>query len=183
MHPFTPLQTFTDNTTPKIDADFLNQLQSGGVNAVAIHGDTAILGAPVLDPSGIQNAGVAFVFVRAAGVWSQQAELVAADGAANDAFGGGVAVNGDTAIVGSPFKDVAGNADQGVAYVFVRSGGAWSLQAEITAPDVVELPFPPMVSSPVRAVVAVWPVLVRDGGRNSYPVMATSVRPLAFSSG
>ena len=33
-HPFTPLQTFTDDTTPKIDADFLNQLQAG-LNAVA----------------------------------------------------------------------------------------------------------------------------------------------------
>lgn len=34
-HPFTPLQTFTDDVTPKIDADFLNQLQLGGVNAIA----------------------------------------------------------------------------------------------------------------------------------------------------
>ena len=44
-----------------------------------------------------------------------------------------VAISGDTAVVGAPWHDVGGNADQGSAYVFVRNGGTWSLQAQLFA--------------------------------------------------
>lgn len=46
-----------------------------------------------------------------------------------------VAVSGDTALVGAPYCDVAGNVVAGAAYVFVRSGGAWVAQAKLTAAD------------------------------------------------
>ena len=65
----------------------------------------------------------------------QQAQLTAADGAAGDRFGWRVAISGDSALVGVPGADVGGNLDQGSAYVFVRSGGAWSLQTKLTAAD------------------------------------------------
>ena len=58
---------------------------------------------------------------------SQQAKLTAADGAANDYFGLSVAIYGSTAVVGAPYKNT-GTA----AYVFVRSGSAWSQQAELS---------------------------------------------------
>jgi hypothetical protein len=55
----------------------------------------------------------------------QQAELTASDGGAPpDQFGDSVAIYGSTAVVSAPFK--------GAVYVFVRSGGAWSQQAELT---------------------------------------------------
>jgi hypothetical protein len=59
--------------------------------------------------------------------------LTAADGAAWDQFGYSVAISGDTAVVGAVSDDVGGNAYQGSAYVFVRSGTTWSQQAKLTA--------------------------------------------------
>jgi hypothetical protein len=59
---------------------------------------------------------------------SQQAELTATDGASGDQFGDSVAIYGSTAVVGAPLK----NSSTGAAYVFVRSGDAWSEQAELT---------------------------------------------------
>ena len=46
--------------------------------------------------------GSAYVFVRAGGVWTEQAKLTASDGAGGDWFGWSVAVAGDTAVVGAP---------------------------------------------------------------------------------
>jgi len=69
--------------------------------AVAVSGDTAVIGAP-----GKNNGqGVAYVYVRSGGVWTQQLELTASDGAAGDGFAEAVAVSGDTAVIGSPTKN------------------------------------------------------------------------------
>jgi hypothetical protein len=93
--------------------------------SVALSGDTALVGANM--PTGGQ-IGRAFVFVRSAGLWSQQQQLTAGDPGGNDNFGFSVALSGDTALVGVPFDNVGSNADQGSAYVFVRSGTTWTQQ-------------------------------------------------------
>ncbi|MCZ7549943.1 MAG: DNRLRE domain-containing protein [Anaerolineales bacterium] len=100
-------------------------------------GDTAIVGAYGDDVGANADQGSAYVFTRNGGVWSQQAQLTASDGAANDYFGRSVALNarGDTAIVGADYDNVGANFDQGSAYVFARSGGVWSQQAQLTASD------------------------------------------------
>lgn len=67
--------------------------------------------------------------------FSQRAKLTASDGAANDEFGLKVAISGDTAVVSSWHDDIGTNADQGSAYVFVRSGASWILQQKLTASD------------------------------------------------
>jgi hypothetical protein len=67
--------------------------------------------------------------------WLEQAHPVANDGAQNDSLGLSIAVSGDTAIVGAPWDDTGSNPDQGSAYVFVRSGTAWSQQAKLVAGD------------------------------------------------
>ena len=102
-------------------------------SSVAISGDTALVGAPLHDTAGAADAGAAYVFVRSAGSWTQQAKLTAADGAAHDSFGYSVALSGDTALVGASRHDTAGLADAGAAYVFTRSGGSWTQQAQLTA--------------------------------------------------
>jgi len=91
--------------------------------SVSVSGDTAVIGAW----GKALNQGAAYVFVRSNGVWTQQQELTASDGAGGDGFGFSVSVSGDTALIGAP-----GN---GAAYVFVRSGGVWSKQQELTASD------------------------------------------------
>jgi hypothetical protein len=101
--------------------------------AVAISGDTLVVGAASDDVNGITNQGSAYIFVFANNAWVQQAQLRAADGAANDFFGFSVAISGETVLVGATSDNVGANADQGSAYVFVRNGTAWSQQQQLFA--------------------------------------------------
>jgi uncharacterized protein (TIGR03437 family) len=102
-------------------------------SSVALCGETAVIGAPD-DVTG-QGHGSAYVFVRNGGAWTMQQKLTADDGAAGDGFGFSVAIGGDTVVVGAPRSDTAGKMNQGAAYVFVRSGVAWTKQQKLTADD------------------------------------------------
>jgi hypothetical protein len=95
--------------------------------SVALSGDTALVGAA--------GPEAAYVFVRTGDGWVERARLTASDGAPSDRFGIAVALSGDTALVGAREADVAGNLNQGAAYVFVRNGDAWTEQAKLTARD------------------------------------------------
>ncbi len=101
--------------------------------AVAINGDTAIIGAPFNDGA-ITNRGAAYIFVKAGAGWVQQAKLVAPDAAAEDQFGRSVAISGNTAVIGVPFSDISGVINAGSVYVFVRSGTVWNFQQKLTVP-------------------------------------------------
>ena len=72
--------------------------------SVALDGDTAVIGAREDDDNGLQS-GSAYVFTRSGGVWTEQAKLLAADGAAGDIFGEDVALNGDTAVISATQDD------------------------------------------------------------------------------
>lgn len=100
--------------------------------SVAISGDTVLVGAP-RDATDGYHQGSASVFVRNGTTWTEQARLVASDGAYQDGFGSAVALDGDTALVTAP-----GEAD--AAYVFVRSGSTWSEQAKLV-PSTPSSPF------------------------------------------
>ncbi|HEY6402223.1 MAG TPA: FG-GAP repeat protein, partial [Blastocatellia bacterium] len=63
----------------------------------------------------------------------QQAKLTANDGVDGDAFGGSVAISGDTAVIGASNASLNAPA-QGSVHVFVRSGRSWTRQARLTAP-------------------------------------------------
>jgi VCBS repeat-containing protein len=117
--------------------------------SVAVSGDTVMVGASAEDSSttGVastanelaSNAGAAYVFVRSGTTWTQQAYLKAGNTEAGDAFGNSVVVSGDTVVVGAISEDsgttgVNSTPDEsassaGAAYVFVRSGTAWSQKA------------------------------------------------------
>ena len=43
-----------------------------------------------------------------------------------------MAVSGDTVLVGAPRHDSAGKGDSGAAYVYVRTGGAWTHQQTLS---------------------------------------------------
>ena len=101
--------------------------------SVAISGDTALVGAELPGTLGRANTGAAYVFTRSAGSWTQQAKLIAADGATGDGFGLSVALSGETALIGAPGHAVEGKANAGAAYVFTRSGGVWTQEAELSS--------------------------------------------------
>lgn len=103
--------------------------------AVALKGNTALVGVSTADTAAGGNAGCAYVFQRGGNVWAPQAKLTASDGAAEDHFGSSVALSGDKALVGAPADDDAGKTDTGSAYVFLRIGTAWSLQEKVFASD------------------------------------------------
>lgn len=120
-------------------------------SAVAIDGDTLVVGAPNEDSgsSGVNgnqsdnsgnDVGTVYVFVRSGGIWTQQAYLKASNPDDLDTFGTSVAISGNTIVVGAQGEDsnatgVNGNqsddsvAQAGAAYVFVRSGTTWTQQA------------------------------------------------------
>jgi hypothetical protein len=99
--------------------------------AVAISGDTAVLGAPA-DDDVAGESGSAYVFVRSGTTWSEQAKLTASDPIRLHLFGAAVTISGDTIVVGAP-NDGDGGRWAGAAYVFVRNGTTWNEQANLTA--------------------------------------------------
>jgi len=106
--------------------------------AVAISGDTVVVGAFLNDGNG-SAAGSAYIFERDEGGvdnWGEVARLFASDAAISDRFGNAVAIYGDIAIVGASFDlDTIG---KGSAYIFQRDEGGvdnWGEVKKITASD------------------------------------------------
>ncbi len=101
--------------------------------SVAISGDYAIVGAPYNDVGANADQGLAYIFARSGNTWIEQAILTATNGAANDNFGYSVAISGDYAIVGVYQDDVKAVTNQGSAYIFMRTGSNWTVQASLLA--------------------------------------------------
>jgi len=101
--------------------------------SVSLSSDTALIGA-VWDSDNGYGSGSAYVFTRTGTTWTQQAKLLASDGAAGDLFGISVSLSGDTAIVGA-YNDDDNGVDSGSVYVFTRTGTTWDQQAKLLALD------------------------------------------------
>ncbi len=101
--------------------------------SVSVSGDYAIVGAYGDDDSGL-SSGSAYIFKRSGTSWSEQAKLLAADGAEDDQFGWSVSISGDYAIAGA-FKDDDNGTNSGSAYIFFYDGTSWSEQAKLLASD------------------------------------------------
>jgi hypothetical protein len=95
-------------------------------------GNTAIVGGPY-DNNNISQPGAAWVFTRSAGVWSQQAKLVASNAIGNAEQGNSVSLSrdGNIAIVGGPFDGENTGNLIGAAWVYARSDGVWSQQTKL----------------------------------------------------
>ncbi len=100
--------------------------------SVAISGDRIIVGADGADPN---NQGAAYVYKRNGSTWTEEDILTAQDGGADDRFGISVDIDGRYAVVGAYLDDIGIVSDQGSAYVFFRTGTAWSQQQKLTASD------------------------------------------------
>lgn len=101
--------------------------------AVAISGETAVVGAPIKTIDGKLLQGAAYVFARSGTDWLQQgSRLTGSGGVERDFFGGSVAISGDAAVV--QFQNQL-NAGARGAHFFSRTGGAWTEQQKISAPN------------------------------------------------
>ena len=101
--------------------------------SVAVSGDTAVIGASY-DDYGVVDIGSAYVFRYDGSDWVEEEKLIPSDGAAEDHFGGAVAVSGDTIVVGSGWDDDNGSFS-GSAYVFRYDGSEWVEEEKLTASD------------------------------------------------
>ena len=101
--------------------------------AVAISGDTVIAGS-IWDDDTNSGSGSAYIFTRSGTTWTQQQKLTASVSEAVARFGTAVAIDGDTALVGTPFENISGLSDAGAVYVFTRSGTTWTEQQRIPHP-------------------------------------------------
>ncbi len=105
-------------------------------NAASLSGSTLLVGAAHARQDGNASTGAAYVFVRGAGGWGQQAKLVDSQPAAFDKLGRAVALDGDVALVGVPHDDDVAT-DGGAALVFLRTGTSWAQQAKLAPGDLV----------------------------------------------
>lgn len=125
--------------------------------SVAISGNTIVVGAIGEDSisMGVNNdqtnnakpgSGAAYVFVRNGTTWSQQAYLKASNTDEGDAFGGSLAIFGDTILIGAPREDSSAKGlngdpwnnlaeDSGAAYIFTRTGVTWTQRVYVKSSD------------------------------------------------
>jgi hypothetical protein len=105
--------------------------------SVGLEGDTLVVGAPhsgfseAYQPTA--NAGVAYVFTRVNGTWSQVQKLVPSKSVGGDMFGIANAIQGDTLAIGATGGAAPSGEHSGVVYVFERSGNMW-VERQILAP-------------------------------------------------
>jgi hypothetical protein len=101
--------------------------------SVSLDDDTVLIGACGDDDNG-RYSGSAYVFIRNGTTWTQQAKLLASDGATEDFFGRSVSLSGDTALIGAFYDDDNGYYS-GSAYIFTRTGTTWAQQTKLLASD------------------------------------------------
>ncbi len=94
--------------------------------AVAVSGDSALVGAAVKTVGSAAGEGAVYSFTRSGSQWSEQQTLTSPDGAAGDCFGCSLALSGGQALIGAPGR-LGG---MGAAYVFASGGAGWASQAE-----------------------------------------------------
>lgn len=101
--------------------------------SVAIGTDTIVVGAPGDDERG-PYAGAAYVYVRHNDRWEMQTKLLGPPTPGDRSLGESVAISRDVIVLGAPLDDSTGIAS-GAAYVYVRQGGTWTLQSQLTPAD------------------------------------------------
>jgi hypothetical protein len=99
---------------------------------VGISGEYAIVGST--GGGGIDATGAAYIYKRNGQLWTMQAKLPTPYGTMADQYGKNVSISGDYTIV-SAVRDGSHGSFSGAAYIFVRDGNNWLVQAKLNASD------------------------------------------------
>ena len=107
--------------------------------SVSISGDgtRVVVGSPESDDNSLGNSiGAAYVFTRSGTTWTQEQKFRSVDSLAADRFGISVSMDADgtRCVIGAYLSDVR-SVNGGAAYVFSRSGTAWTEEADIYSTD------------------------------------------------
>lgn len=84
---------------------------------VSLSGGRALVGAGPEDCAAGPSCGAAYVYAYDGSAWTLESRLTASDASAHTFFGASVSLEGDRAVAGAPFDDVAGPSS-GSTYVF-----------------------------------------------------------------
>lgn len=95
---------------------------------VDLHETLMIVGAPNDGVSSSTSGGSAYIYEQSGGTWSFVTKIRSNDSSINENFGAAVAISNDFAVIGDP-----GEAGQGAAYIFEKSGSMWTQIAKLTA--------------------------------------------------
>lgn len=163
-------------------------------DSMALDGDTLAVGAWRGWNDQGQPTGAVYIFARVGGEWVRQAKLLAPDARSYDAFGGELALEGNTLIVGAHNYSRPPFSYQGAAYVFARDALGWHYQQTLleTTPQssgrfgaVIALNQNTLaISSPVRQIGALSRagavyLFARNGGQWQSQQEITAPEPVA----
>lgn len=101
---------------------------------VAVDGDVVVAGSEAGGNPTSLNTGMALVYERANGVWSETGRLIPASAAVANEIGYAVDVRGSTILVGAHRDDQFGT-DSGAAYVFEKDGTGWAEKSKLYNPS------------------------------------------------
>ena len=106
-----------------------------GSHSIAISGNTIVLGS-ILSDDTATNSGTAHIYTRSGSAWTYKTQLESSDVAAYDRFGAGIAIDGDTVLIGA-YGEGGSGTSRGAVYVFTSNNNwsSWSQQAKLTASD------------------------------------------------
>lgn len=113
----------------------LNAPTPGGFgHALALDGDTLVVGAPDTPSMMEGQVGTGYVYRNLAGTWALEQILLPATADESDSTGVSVALDGETLILGAVEYGAFGPS-VGSAYVYTRTGSTWTLQERLRASD------------------------------------------------
>jgi hypothetical protein len=146
--------------------------------ALALSGDTALVGALDTTVDNQPLGGAGFVYTDSASGWSQQAILTNPDSDGDDAFGASVALSSDAAVVGAPSASNNNHVDPmpvGAAYLYPGSGASWSAPVKLAEGGGDQYSDDLFGSSAVLEgstvmVAAEWKTIQNPGGSSQIPL-------------
>ena len=124
--------------------------------SVAVNGNTIVCGAFGNSPSNTLPVGSAHVFTSIDNHWVETQKLSASDASEGNSFGGTVAIDGNTLIVGA----IGNSQFAGAVYVFGFDGSSWTEQEKLMSHDAT-----PRVSFGYRLGISGDTMVVASEGR------------------
>lgn len=109
--------------------------------SVDVSGTHAVVGSMFDTVAGNTFAGSAQVYTFNGTNWVFQDDITAAIPSTSEEFGGTVAIDADTIVVGARLSEVPGNTSGGIVTVFRRSGSTWLIDQTIPNPEPGDVSF------------------------------------------